>query len=951
MSNEISPHPESSVSPLTSEVRAALGRVEFPVGACHRRGLERLFETLAVPESGALRVAEMLSGEPVRRVGGGRANVVVRYASRKMRRILQAESRNVEFVFVLRCEHDERILAYLCQPARLHVKTLDRKGRRRRRPYVPDYLVVTSDSIELVGCKTVSELEADQAHPHPRYVRGEDGIWRFPAADEAARDLGLVHRVHTSSEVNPSWVRNIEFLSGYVGADAPDVADLDLVLDLVRRDGSVRAAAVLEEPGVKAEALWWLVANRHLWVDWEGSLVFDIDTCWVHADEAALLSHSRLRLVEPSPSDPILSLQLDADATVLWDDVRWTVLNAGSQKVTLQKEGASGRVVELAVDSVRDLLRAGSLRADAVAEADARIRTERERIARLATSKEKRRAIRRFRALEYFYKLKEPPAGVSAQSIRRWNKWARDGEKRYGSAYFGLLRIRGRRAGRPDMERRQRELLAAAATEYVQPTREDGKPTSGTGTVQAAYRRLVDRCDREGAVPAPSLRSFERAIKSGRKAEVAGRRCGSGVGYQLEGPTPMGDGSTPPHGDRPFQYGLIDHLKCPVRLVSYRTGAVLGSPWLTLLVDAWSRVPLAMWLSFDDPARDRVLATLMDCARRHGRVPECLCCDQGSDFLSNDLEHALAVLGMHKLERPARKPRYGAVIERIFRSVDTGLMGEVPGSTAHLSFGRALSSERHPDRQATWTLGELHRFVERWLFEVYPGLFHTGIGQPPRERLDHGMVLAGQGVGRLVRYDRALEIALSVTPRKPTRNVDPGNGITVLYLRYWHDGFDAGDVSGSDVEVRINPSDASYVFARVKGQWVECFLAEGREELLGRSWRQIGHAVQEMRAQIRNGALGSRLDALTIGRFLREVDQASGTALARQIARDAEVPPALRFGAGSRGAPDRGDGESSPGAFDGLDESRVRFSGEGPPDAEFADDDFDIGDMEFSDEC
>ena len=943
MTIETSTSSELSVSPLTSEVRAALGRVTWPIGACDREDFERVLGRCGIPERGALRVVAMLAGEPVRRVGGGRANVVVRYRSRKMRRVIQAESRSVELPFVLRCETNPRYLVYLCQPVRLRVWDHDRTGRRRKQPYVPDFLVVTEDSIELVGCKTVAELEADQERPYPRYTRNEDDAWRYPAADEAAQELGVVHGVVTSEAVKPLFVRNIEYLSCYVGVEAPATAGVESVAEMVRCAGSIRAAAVLAAPGVEPDYLWWLIANRHLWIDWERSLVCDPDSCWVHADEASLLSHTRLQLAEPAPADPVLSVRLETGAALLWDGVPWTVLNGGAHKVVLQKGDRSGEIVEIGVDSARELVRAGSLCADGLAEADTRARGARERIARLATTEEKHVAVGRWRALEHFAVNGKPPPGVSLPSIRRWKGWAKAGEKRFGSAYMGLLRRRGRSPGKPDMEPRERELLGEAARDFVRPRGKDGRPVSGTGTVEAAYRRLAERCDREGVASCPSLRSFRRAIKRERVAEVAQRRAGSGVGYQLEGPVPMGSGSTPPHGDRPFQFGLIDHVKCKVRLVSSRTGKVLGSVWLTVLVDAYSRMPLAIWVSFDDPARDRVLATLMDCARRHGRVPEYLCADQGSDFLSSDVEQALAVLGMHKQERPARKPRYGAVIERLFRSLDMQLVVEVPGSTKHLSFGRALSPGRHPDRQATWTLSEFHSYLERWLFEVYPEVTHTGIGQTPRERFEHGLAVAGRGVGRLVRYDRALEIELSVSPKKRTRTVDPGNGVTIMYLRYWHDSFSAGDVSGSAVEVRINPADASFIFARVKGEWVDCALCQGREEFLGRSWRQIRYAVQEMRVQIKKGVVEARLDAVTIGRFLRDVDLTSEGALARQIARDAEVPPTLRHGVrnsaepGSRPKPPIGGGNAHP------DAAAIEGDGE--------DDDFEIGELESFDEC
>ena len=54
--------------------------------------LTRYFDQHRVPDKGRQLVQQVLHGDPVRRVGGGRRNVVVRYASRKMGRVIQAES-------------------------------------------------------------------------------------------------------------------------------------------------------------------------------------------------------------------------------------------------------------------------------------------------------------------------------------------------------------------------------------------------------------------------------------------------------------------------------------------------------------------------------------------------------------------------------------------------------------------------------------------------------------------------------------------------------------------------------------------------------------------------------------------------------------------------------------------------------------------------------------------
>ena len=957
MSNSTPPF-DGDPPELTKTIASAWERVRWPAGRLTRPIFERLVAHLGVPAVGLLLLLGALAGNPVRRVGGGRANACVRYVSLLMQRVIQAESRTVEFAELLRCEHHPELLAILCQPFVLRVRDRDKQGRLRPRRYVPDYAQFWPDAIEAVECKSAGELARDQQRPYPRYVQDEDGTWRYPAAMEACRELGISHRVVTSDDVNPIYVRNLQFLSDFVGLDQPEGPGVDAVVNAVRMAGSMRVKDALAVHEVRPEDLWWLIANRHLWIDWERAPVFELDTSWVHADEAALLTHSHLNLPDPSPNDPVVSVSLDAGADVLWDDVPWRVINRGSKKLVLQKADDSGEIVEIATKSLHKLLKSRSLCCDGSAEAVVRARAERERITRLATTEENNRAIRRWKALEYHAIHGRPPEGVSLVSIHRWQKWARRGVRLYGSAFVGLLRIRGTKPGARYLEEDQVALLEEAASGYVNPQvagNDTDNPESGrtgTGTVKAVHAKLEERCDRERVV-CPSLRTLRREIKRVREASVVRRRCGPGPDYDLEGPVPLTPAATPPHGDRAWQFGVIDHLKLKALLVSSRTGAVLGSVWLTLLVDAYSRMPLGMYLSFDAPARDRVLATLMDCVRRHGRVPDYLGTDQGSDLLSNDVEDGLAVLGMHKIERPARKPRFGTIIERIFRAINTRLVVEVPGSTRHLKYGRSLSRSHHPERLATWTLSDLHEHLEQWLFHTYPDVVNTGIGQTPRERFNHSVALAGERAGRFVPYDRALEIQLAVRPKKRTRVVDPGNGITISYLRYWHDAFDAGDVSGSEVEVKVNPSDSSVVFARVNGQWLDCHLAQGREYLLGRSWRQIRLAVEEMKRQIKTGALASRLDGVTIGRFLRKVDLASDSALARQIQRDAELPPALRFGVHddtrpglSRQTPDdESQGSERPSAG-GPDSS----SDTGRSDDWDDDDDFNLSDLESDDD-
>ena len=888
-------------------------------GPLSREELDRAFEYFGVTESGRRLVLAALAGDPVRRVGGGRRNVVVRYNSRKMGCVVQAESRSVELPFVYRCEFDPHVLLYLCQPARLHVRLRDSRGRSRLRPYVPDFLVYDDRTgFRFVECKPVSALEADQAKPCPKFAHGEDGRWTFPAAEEALREHGLSHRVFTSGEVNPVWDRNARFLADYVGAGEP--AGAAEVRAELRRKGSVRVRDLLAVPGAASAAVWWLAANREAWTEWERCFVADLDAAWVHASESALLAHRHLQLPVGPPPEPAATVRLDPGARLLWDGAPWTVLNRGADKVTLQDEGGAGRVVSLPLSSASALLDDGAITCGAPPD---RAGEARERIMRSASPEALDEAVRRQQAIDHFKACGQPPAGVSLASVRRWRRWARDGERRYGLGFAGLVRRRGRKPGAPGLDPRQQEVLAEVVEEYVCPRKRPGEGDDaagrrrtrgrGAGGLAGAYAKLVERCRERGVSPPPSRETLRRAIKREPLAEVVRQRRGDGAAYSLEGPVPAGHG-TPPHGDRAFEVGEVDHTPLDVRLVSSRTGAVLGSPWLTVLTDAYSRKPLAFELTFDPPSRATVLTVLSECVRRHSRVPDYLVMDQGSEFQSTDVETAFAALGIDKVERPARSPRYGAVIERFFGAVNTRFAHELAGSTKLLALGRALSPSHHPDRDAEFTLPDLHGFCERWFFEVYPSLVHRTLGQPPDDLFRHSLTVAGERLSRYVRFDQGLRVLLAPTPNPPYRVVDPGRGITIGYLRFWCDAFASGDLAGQQVDVKLDPADCSVAFARVHGQWVSCDLAEGREYLLGRSWRQIQIGVREWRAQRREGIRSLRLNAARLGHFLAGLGESppSESALPAQIARDAEIaslprpraspdgPPALRVIPGGR---------------------------------------------------
>lgn len=853
-------------------------------GPLSREELDRAFDRFGVPESGRCLVLAALAGDPVRRVGGGRGNVVVRYASRKMGCVVQAESRNVELAFVQCCESDPGVVFYLCQPATLAVYVVDTRGHRRRIHHVPDYLALDGDGFAFIECKSADELVRDGARPSPRFVRDGE-CWRWPAAEEAAAGFGLAYRVFSSEDVNPIWVRNQRFLSDFVGLPEPPEREVDAALSRLSCARSLRLAELLALPEVSVETVWWLIVYSRVRCDLERDRVFEPDQAWVHDSESRMIAHRSLRPREGLPlaaavhsAGSLGAVALENGTALVWDGVPWSVINRGRGTVTLRCEDGSGRVVPLSVGDAECLLRDGALCASDVAPDFA---VARDALFRAATGRQIAAAQVRWEAVRYFEAHGRPPPGVSSRSVRRFLRRCADGERLYGSAFAGLVRSRGRRPGTHDLGSAQVLVLYEVVQEFANDRR--------AGRVQAANARLAALCQERGVHPPPSERTLRRALAKESLPDRERARRGSRAAYQVEGPSNVGGSAFPPNGDRVFEVGHVDHTPLDVRLVSSVNGTPLGSPWLTLLFDACSRSVLAFSLSFDAPGRSSVLSVLHDCVRRHNRVPDTIVVDQGPEFHSNDVEGVFAYLRVHKVERPARKARFGAVIERMFGTTNTGFVHELLGNTTLLALGRGLSSSRHPSRSAAWTLPMIEEACERWLFEVYPGLCHSTLGDTPRDLFARGLARDGERVARYVQFDETLRIMLAQTPRGDTRRVDPVRGVVVDYLRYWHDDFQYGDVAGASVPVKLDVADCSMVFAYVRGRWVTCRLAEGDADLHGRSWKQVRMVVQELRARRRQGRAGRTINAAAIGRFLLETDLQGD--LARQAARDAEARP------------------------------------------------------------
>ena len=124
-------------------------------------------------------------------------------------------------------------------------------------------------------------------------------------------------------------------------------------------------------------------------------------------------------------------------------------------------------------------------------------------------------------------------------------------------------------------------------------------------------------CERRN-IQAPSDKTFSLAVRGKAGFQQTLKRQGRRAAYVQEPFYIELDLKTPRHGDRPFEIGLIDHTELDVEVISAHTGQILGRPWMTLLIDAFSRCVSAFYVTFDAPSYRSCMMILRECMAAKG---------------------------------------------------------------------------------------------------------------------------------------------------------------------------------------------------------------------------------------------------------------------------------------------------------------------------------------------
>jgi len=371
-------------------------------------------------------------------------------------------------------------------------------------------------------------------------------------------------------------------------------------------------------------------------------------------------------------------------------------------------------------------------------------------------------------------------AGVSERTLRRWlAAYRRDGIN-------GLAtRSRADRGKRRKLDPTLETAIRREASKRPRPL------------VTVIHRRIVEVAEKNGLTPP----SYATVAQVARSLSPAARALASEEAvYRDQFELVHRREATAPN-----EMWQADHTLLDIELLD--ANGTIVRPWLTLVVDDYSRALCGYFLSLSAPSAVNTALALRQAIWRKADaawpvcgIPQILYVDNGSDFISEHIEQACIALKIQLIHSRPGRPRGRGRIERLFRTVNDMFLAELPG---FLKDGKSQSQPKLTEDAF------IARF-EDFLHGTYHARPHGTTGEPPVQRWSKGGFLP-QLPGSLEALDMLLLRVARL--RKVQRD-----GIRFKGRRYI--AVTLAAYVGENVEVLFDPRDLAEVRIYHDGQFV-----------------------------------------------------------------------------------------------------------------------------------
>lgn len=450
---------------------------------------------------------------------------------------------------------------------------------------------------------------------------------------------------------------------------------------------------------------------------------------------------------------------------------------------------------------------------------------------------------------------------ISPRTLRRWlSLWHRGGRDR-----LVLAAVRPRRGARGRPRRNSWLERLPRLNQYVDRAIDEVYLTTARRPISAVVRRVLENLQRHNArttaaqalpVPKPGTlaRAIARRIRRLDPYEIDRARWGRRIADQRHRSTSRQRLAT-----RILERVEIDHS--PLKLVVGTEAGPLGQPWLTVLIDYYSRMIVGFCIGFEPPSYPVIMEALRQAILPktyvHERypqianpwpcfgIPEKLVCDRGADLTSKDLEQAAFQLGMELDFMPPRTPHLKGTVESFFDTLNDQLLSALPGRTFRSWEKRADYSA---DDGPLLPYEALVEIVHRHLIDVYSQEKHPTAAQT---RLEVWQESAAEFPPALPASPEELLVLLS----KTTERSLSVRGIELSGMFYQSDELAAlraelaaNSLSADKLTVRYNPWDLGsiWVLNPVSRAYLKAPAVDPSVQgLTAYQWRVLRRAVRD----------------------------------------------------------------------------------------------------------
>ncbi|MEH2160659.1 MAG: Mu transposase C-terminal domain-containing protein [Nostoc sp.] len=355
-------------------------------------------------------------------------------------------------------------------------------------------------------------------------------------------------------------------------------------------------------------------------------------------------------------------------------------------------------------------------------------------------------------------------------------------------------------------------------------------------TVYRILQPLIDKIEQAKSIRSPGWRGSRLSVKTR-----------DGKDLQIE------------HSNQVWQ---CDHTRVDVLLVDQH-GKILSRPWLTTVIDSYSRCIMGINLGYDAPSSQVVALALRHAilSKQYGSeyglyeewgtsgLPQHFYTYGGQDFRSNHLQQIGVQLGFvcHlRVSEAAPKelrPSEGGSVERPFKTLNTELFSTLQGYTG----SNVQERPKEAEKEACLTLRQLEQNLVRYIVDNYNQRLDAPMGDQTRfQRWESGLIASPDLLS-----ERDLDICLMKQTR---RQIQRGGYLQFENLIYR--GELLAGYAGESVVLRYDPRDITTILVyRTEGD-KEVFLARAyaqdleTEELsldeakaISRKVREAGKAV------------------------------------------------------------------------------------------------------------